>query len=223
MGGVSVSHVYEMGARVEVTKRELQGDTDNFRMREPGQQKVPPNAFRRTRTSGRNSPPRMPGTLIWRPGDEEKQGLEGRYLWISVSVPHVTVSICPFASLFLSHCTTKETEAQGVKVAYPRSLTRVVMGPDDLLTPASPCARPGSQKVDTSATRVSCIPLPYVLVPSHLFYHLFLGLRAFSTHSSIIHLEENLQPPSQACEGADLGFKDDAGTHLPTDFSPFSN
>lgn len=137
-----------------------------------------------------------------------------------------SVSLSPYASLLLSfspHCTTKGTEAQRVEVAYPRSLTRIVMGPDDLLAPALPCPRPGSQKEGTLAPCVSCIPLPYVPVPSHLVYRLFPGLREFSTHSSIIYLEENLQPPSQACEGADLGLKDGAGTHSPTDFSPFSN
>lgn len=55
MGGVSVSHVYEMGARAEVTKRERQGD--NFRMREQGSRdEGAPQCFSEDKNKGEKFP-----------------------------------------------------------------------------------------------------------------------------------------------------------------------
>lgn len=51
-------------------------------------------------------------------------------------------------------------------------------------------------------------PPPLVLVPSHLGYRVFPGLREFSTHSSITHLEEVCSLHPRLGRETDLGSND---------------
>ena len=135
----------------------------------------------------------------------------------------VSVLLYPFGSPLSSYCTTEGTEAQEVEVPCPRSHTRVAMGPDHFLALSITPPKAWLSERRYFGSCLSCIPLPpLVLAPSHLGYRVFPGLREFSTHSSITHLEEVCSLHPRLGRETDLG-SNDAIFIQPLFSPPFSN